>query len=376
MTELLSEKHNRDFTKPFFPSALVVDNILPFLDRETYENVTCLNKEIHHCAEASSSLLPPWPEKMLLKLSCSITCVAFSPSSRAVACGCDDGTVFLWNRRNGKRQKLERDNSNAFVSVAALSISFSSDEKHIAMGSVDTSIYLWELGEDFIVQSDMPKVLCSDGQRPVHSLSFVPNSHILASAGHDTYVNLWDTSAPKHLGTIQHPEKVESIAVSPDGASLASSTWDGTVRTFKVEADRENDRGMGGMISSQAAKILGKGLPLTNVQWSSDGAFVYGLKGFRLRRWKSHSDCDGTCLSGHRVNRIHSIALSPTGHRVAYSEGDGRIRISTLASAYYKASITRTLSGHSKDCTMAFSQDGKCLVSGSGDGTLRLWNIA
>ncbi|KAG7336547.1 myosin heavy-chain kinase [Nitzschia inconspicua] len=337
---------------PWFPSSLVVENVLPFLDRATYENIICLNKEIHQSVKESPILLPPWPEKVLLKHSSRVTCVAFSSSSRAVACGCDDGSVFLWKRRNGERMRLERDNSNAFASVAALSIVFSSDEKYLAMGSVDTSIYLWKLGEDFC-------------------------SNILASAGHDTFVNLWNVSTPSHLGTVNHPEKVESIAVSPDGESLASSTWDGTVRVFAIDNGADRAEAIAALMSKNpTVKVLGKGLPLTNVQWSKDGAFVYGLKGFRLRRWQIDSVSDSTCFSGHRINRIHSIALSPTGHRVAYSEGDGTIRVSTLASAYYKAVITRILSGHSQDCTMAFSPDGRCLASGSGDGTLKLWNVA
>ena len=123
-------------------------------------------------------------------------------------------------------------------------------------------------------------------------------------------------------------------------------------------------------------KILGKGLPLTEVQWSQDGSYVHGLKGFRLRKWDVNDPGSCICLSGRRVNRICSIALSPQGDRVAYAEREGKIRISTLASAYYKADITRTLYGHSDECIMTFSPDGHCLVSGSSDGSLRLWNIS
>jgi WD40 repeat protein len=367
--ELTKNTSNR----PWFPSALIVEQFMPFLERKTYENVICLNKEIYHYARASSHLPPPWPETLLLRHSSKISCVAFSSSSYALACGCEDGSVFLWKRRNGEMQVPIRSKDNSSICIAVISVAFSSDEKYLAVGSVDMSIYVWELGEDFNINSKIPIVLRSkENQRPIHSLSFFPNSPILASAGHDCYINLWDISTGNHLGIVTHPEKVESIAVSPDGKTLASATWDGTVRAFEI-----GKHPLKTLVSNTVdQRVLGKGLPLTNVQWSKDGSFVYGLKGFRLRRWELDNLDDSTCLSGRRINRIYSTALSPTGHRVAYSEGDGIIRLSTLASVYYKAAITRTLSGHSKECTMGFSPDERCLASGSRDGTLRLWNVA
>jgi WD40 repeat protein len=358
---------------PHFPTSLIIENILPFLDRDAYEMVVTLNRDIYENAKVSSALPAPWPEKILLQRESGIkvSCVAFSSSSNAVACGCEDGSVFLWSRRNGRRQKLLPSQAERVCAgTEVLSIAFSPNERYLAAGNVDTTIQVWKLGIEFTVDTSnesfrLPYV----DQRPVHSLSFFPNSDILASAGHDECINLWDLSAREHIGKLKHTEKVESIAVAPDGKTLASSTWDGTIRAFMFGDD--------GMIDHESpnVKLLGKGLPLTSVQWSKDGKFLHGLKGFRLRRWELDETKDCTCWSGRRVNRIHSIALSSNGKRIAYAEGDGTIRMSTLASAYYKADLKRTLSGHSEACTMHFSPDGKCLASASGDGSLRLWNV-
>jgi WD40 repeat protein len=406
---------------PSVPPAILVDHILPYLDRDAYECVLCLNREVYETAKASSyALPPPWPERTLLERrdGVGVSCVAFSPlgDGRAIACGCSDGTVYLWKRTNGKRRALTADTSGEGRGDGGgrnqlqprqqqrrqiLSIVFSPDEKYLVTGGADATIRVWLLDRDLDPVGGsftLPKVTAreqhldsqnSRTSRPIHSLSFFPTSDLLVSAGHDHFINVWDVSSRQHLGTVQHPDKVESIAVSPDGRSIASSTWDGTVRildvTFSQSADsirlalcgpHNVDR------NEPNLKVVGKGLPLTTVQFSQDGMSLHGLKGFRLRKWKlSNQKAAGeggvicSSMSGQRVHRIYSIALSPQAHRVAYAERDGTIRMSTLALAYYKADITRQLYGHSEECTMRFSPQGKHLVSGSSDGSLRLWTV-
>jgi WD40 repeat protein len=365
------------------------------LDRTTYENVSSLNKEIYELANVSLKLPPPWPETFLLKpktttattttntttSSSGIKCVTFSSSSKAVACGCHDGSVCLWTRQNGKKYKLNGRPSEKNIGVSitrmeVLAIAFSPNEKYLAVGNADTTIQIWILDSGSLIPTGDSFTLHDEvNQSSVHSLSFFRNSNVLASAGHDSYISFWDLSTRQHIGVVPHPEKVESISVSPNGKTMTSSTWDGTVRIFEVDDSFFHSMSSGNDTVLDM-KILGKGLPLTEVQWSQDGSCVHGLKGFRLRKWRVENPGDCICLSGRRVNRICSIALSPQGHRVAYAERDGTIRISTLASAYYKADITRTLYGHSDECSMTFSPDGRCLVSGSSDGSLRLWNIS
>jgi WD40 repeat protein len=369
--------------KHSFPTTIIVDHILPHLDRMTYESVVLLNKEVYDSAKLSSVLPPPWPETILLQTNVKVSCVAFSSSSRAVACGCQDGSVYLWKRRNGRRQKMSTaacDEGRLFPPDSeVLSLAFSPNDRYLVAGTVDLKIRVWELDDDFVLANGRrsPFLLSFGNSRPVHSLSFFPNSDILASAGHDMFVRLWSLSTRQLLGTIKHPEKVESIAVAPNGKTIASSTWDGTVRTFTIGDHHDSSSTLDQLLNDTkpSMKVLGKGLPLTGVQWSEDSRFVHGLKGFRLRKWEMEDPTKCMCLSGRRVNRIHSIALSRQGHRVAYAEGDGTIRLSTLALAYYKADITRTLRGHSPECTIEFSPDGRCLASGSSDGVFRLWNV-
>jgi hypothetical protein len=70
---------------------------LPFLDRLSWNRLGSTNSQINKC---NRSVSPPWPQK-LLQVGSTVNAVAFSPDGECLACGCDDGMVRLWNKRNG-----------------------------------------------------------------------------------------------------------------------------------------------------------------------------------------------------------------------------------------------------------------------------------
>src|SRR5581483_11817094 len=60
----------------------------------------------------------------------------------------------------------------------------------------------------------------------VTGISFSRDGKLLASAGWDAKVRLWETATGKELVTIAHPARVTAVALAPDGKTVASGSGD------------------------------------------------------------------------------------------------------------------------------------------------------
>ncbi|KAG2448525.1 hypothetical protein HYH02_006416 [Chlamydomonas schloesseri] len=156
------------------------------------------------------------------------------------------------------------------------------------------------------------------------------------------------------------------VSWSPDGATLASASWDGTLRLF--------DSGTGECI----AVLLGHEGKAKCVEWSPSGRMLAsGGEDKSMRLWDAVSGECVAALQGHEED-VNAVAWSADGKRIASGANDQTIRVWDVATA----SCTATLPAQGfKVNTVAWSRDGRRLASGGGymgveDTSVVVWDVA
>ena len=146
--------------------------------------------------------------------------IAFSPDSRILAVGSDNGVSLLDVETGEKIATLQKSFSPA--------VAFSPDGRMLASKSADGT-KLWDVSTRKIIMTSRQEAESSGA--PV---AFSPNSKTLAM-GIGGKIELWDVETARNIATRHgHGEAVFSVAFSPDGNTLASGSRDGTALLWKV----------------------------------------------------------------------------------------------------------------------------------------------
>jgi WD40 repeat protein len=158
----------------------------------------------------------------------SIDVVALSADGQSVASASQGGAVRVWNAANG--EELHGYYQDADVPARALS--WSPGAAHLAVGSDDGFVHIWDNGLRCQNQRGQGNTaICMDtpqslriAQVAVRALAWSPDGHYLAAGTDDGVCSVWSLTRPqKALLTIRPGAPVLSIAWSPDSNKLATA---------------------------------------------------------------------------------------------------------------------------------------------------------
>jgi WD40 repeat protein len=228
--------------------------------------------------------------------------VAFSPDGRLIACASRDGVIRLWDSSGGREIRTIRGHEAQEMWVA-----FSPDGTQLASASRDATAALWDVatgkelrrfkgGDDgFLCVAFSP-----DGKR-IAAGEIVDKRHLADGPDKATpLVRVWDATTGRqthalrgHTGMMIH-----AVAFSPDGALLASTSWDKTTRLWDLATGKER----GCLPAGDEA-----------VAFSPDGrTLVTGGFDNLVRLWETATIKERGQFRGHTAF-IHSLAFSPEG---------------------------------------------------------------
>ncbi|MFN0124943.1 MAG: PQQ-binding-like beta-propeller repeat protein, partial [Blastocatellia bacterium] len=333
-------------------------------------------------------------------LSGGVSCFAFSPDGKNLVTGLSDGSLCLLDLAAGKELYRFREHGDRVFTVAV-----SPDGGKFVSGGNDRAARLWDLRTGKVIHklaerlSRPQNTLFSPDGRVVvmtgsgrltawetdsgrelamrfpigRRMAFSPDGRILAVGGEDaanqaeiTFLNTTDWQVRDVLKG--HGNEIMSLAITPDGQQLASSSRDETTRIWNLDRTPEMttifDQPPGWGAFEQVA-LAPDGTRFLAGMSSNQTAIVQDVAtGKKVRELRGHQPPRNNNF------RAFAVAVSPDGRRYATGGMDTMVKIWNAETGQEIGALKTPTAVYS----LRFSADGAYLAAG-GANRLTLWEI-
>jgi WD40 repeat protein/beta-lactamase regulating signal transducer with metallopeptidase domain len=324
--------------------------------------------------------------------------LAFAPDSKTLAVWTRNQQVHVWDTEAGKElyqlgeAVLPRIGVAGVAPVGALpaqteprNLAFASDGKRIVTASGST-VRLW----DATTGKELP---LSDGHTgAVSAVALTADGKTLVSKGEDGVIRRWDAATGNPLGSFRPRPGTTFAALSADARTVALASADGSIRVMDIATGKEVHQ-LGGAANGAAALAFA---PDGNVLAAQGGDGVVRLydvaKGSELRTLiaqhpNSLAPNDPVAVKLAIANRFPGASrpgpvFSPDGKLLAAPAPMPLVpgpRSSRGTIILYDATAgkeLRRIELAQLAVSVAFSPDGRTLVTENADQTVSLWEVA
>lgn len=273
-----------------------------------------------------------------------VRALAVSPDGKRLVSASFDTTAITWSLTSGVAEKVMRFHEGAVNAVVVL------QDGRIATSGEDARIAIWRTGDD------KPVTILQGHTAPVVSLAVSPDGATLASASWDNTARLWPLGGGTPRVLEGHQQNVNGIAFTPNGRSVVTVGYDLTLRIWPL-AD-------GG-----SPTIMTLPTPLNSVVVAPDGGIITAGATGKVYFLSAAGEIKGEVEAA--AVPIIALALSGDGKLVAASSVRGAVAIIK----YDSRMLARTLVGPGLPAwSVAFLPDNGTLLTGGTDRLIRRWN--
>ena len=295
-----------------------------------------------------------------------ITYIAWSPDGRLLASPSEDKTVRIWDVERGETLALLHAHKDEVESVA-----WSPTGDMLASGSPDTrrQSYIvciwdskpWRLKRELKVEHQVREgsvIGCA-------SLAWSPDNKLLASAGADGIIKIWDTVTwnVKHELN-KHDKEILDLAWSPDGKSLVSAGRDTIIRLW----DTEN--------WDLKQELKGHSDYIECIAWTPDShilASAGGSNDYSVRVWNVEEGQQISSLEGPTLY-VRGLSFTADGRLLAAKSSDDKVRI--WSTVDWQQKVTLDESSTYSSSGIAFHPSSSRFASlGDRDTIVRIWDL-
>ncbi len=313
--------------------------------------------------------------------------LAFSPDGGHVAAGAEDGVAYVWSGAALDAEPLALRGHGGPVEELAFSTSSSPsparDEARretTLLARTDAGVATrWRLAPARAGEPPRRRGAALPGvtrELTGHSAELVVatpsrDGARVVTGSDDMSARLWSTSPTRLIAVLRgHTGWVRSAAFARGGAQLITGSVDGSARVWSAE----DGRGL--------ATLSGHGAPVTAVALSPDGARAVTatttgtLRSWRLdasgeaQRLRATDSAAARALSGHET-AVWALAFSPDGRWLLSGSRDGAVQLQRVDGA--QGAPTRLDAHDWRVHDLEFADDGIRFVTASGDQRARLW---
>ncbi|CAE6474107.1 unnamed protein product [Rhizoctonia solani] len=239
--------------------------------------------------------------------------VLFSPDgSRIISCSYDQ-TIRIWRAQTEEHDYVQDHGQTKKIQAFAGPLAFSPDRGHFVSNSPNGTLVVSELLTGAIILNAPEE---NPDPKSIDCLALSSQGLYLATSMNNFTIQVWNvrTGAMISQPLKGHNDSVRCLSFSPDGRHLCSGSDDSTLIIWDIEAS-----------SMSGQTYYGHTGPVRSVAYSPDGIIASGAADYTIRVWNSATGALVYSLDGHK-DSVESVALSHDGRYMVSGSRDGSIR--------------------------------------------------